>query len=101
MSSILTKQKKEEIKKMMDDFENGNLKGEERAAEYARIEAELDSLRCKNESESPWWYWFRIEVPPKTKRFDFFMVILLIILLENSLGLIIGLILRSIFGWPF
>lgn len=61
-----------------------------------KVKEVLDS-----EQPSPWWYWFRIEMPPKTKREGFIAIILTILTAEVVFGPIIGLILRSIFGWPF
>lgn len=50
----------------------------------------------------PWWYWFRIDVPKKPgQRADFIALLLAIVVVEWILGPIIGMTLRSIFGWPF
>jgi hypothetical protein len=50
----------------------------------------------------PWWYWFRIDVPKRSgQRADFIVLLLAILVVEGIIGPIIGIILRSIFGWPF
>lgn len=48
------------------------------------------------------WQWFRIEVPKeKSQRERFFEIIVLIFILEWIAGPLIGMMLRSILGWPF
>lgn len=54
------------------------------------------------EERKPWWWWFRVEIPEKgQKREDFIGIILVILVLETVLGPFIGLMFRSVFGWPF
>jgi hypothetical protein len=65
------------------------------------IEVKPDRDDEDEEQKNPWWYWFRIEMPPQAKRAEFFGFILGIILLETAFGPVLGVILRSIFGWPF
>lgn len=56
-------------------------------------------------NERPWrsvWWWTTFGIPEKPQqRFDFFGIILALLVLEYILGSIVGSILRSIFGWPF
>jgi hypothetical protein len=65
------------------------------------IEVKPDRDEKAEEQKSPWWYWFRIEMPPKAQRAEFIGLILAIIVLEMTFGPVLGVILRSIFGWPF
>jgi hypothetical protein len=90
----------DEINKRMKAVEDGEVTGEERQEEIARLEQELNNLGDSGDPK-PWWYWFRIDVPPKTSRFEFILIVLVIIVLEMTFGPITGIILRSIFGWPF
>lgn len=53
------------------------------------------------EHPSPWWYWFRIELPPRTNRGEFIGLLLMIIATEVFVGFVLGIILRGMFGWPF
>lgn len=59
----------------------------------------------KERNETPWrslWWWTTFEIPKEKKhREDFISLIVLIVILETIAGPLIGMILRSIFGWPF
>ena len=50
---------------------------------------------------NPWKEWFQMRIPPPSSRPEFFLLLIVIILCEIVFGLFIGVVLRSIFGWPF
>jgi hypothetical protein len=59
----------------------------------------------KPRSEVPWrsfWWWCTLEIPKMSRdRTAFFWIIIAILLSEYIFGSIFGVILRSVFGWPF
>lgn len=59
----------------------------------------------KERNERPWvswWWWTTFELPRKQpQRGDFIIMIIAIVFAESLIGPVIGMILRSIFGWPF
>lgn len=68
--------------------------------EYIEVKPDYES--DPEEPKDPWWYWFRIELPDKPQeKLRFFGVILMILAGEIGFGFTFGMILRSIFGWPF
>jgi hypothetical protein len=64
-------------------------------------EEEIEPEDPTPDEEHPWWYWFRVELPPPKHRREFFGLICFILAAEIAVGYLIGQIIRSIFGWPF
>lgn len=73
------------------------------SAEFCPVHGKKETIQEVMEGgRKPWWYWFRIDVPKKPgQRADFIMLLLAIVVVEWIVGPIIGIALRSIFGWPF
>lgn len=70
---------------------------------FCPVHGEKETIQDVMEGgRKPWWYWFRIDVPKRPgQRADFIALLLAILVTEWIVGPIIGIILRSIFGWPF